>query len=262
MKARARLPDHAVLLPALLGLSACAWLLTNRLAGDDMRLGILTGSGDIAMDMDAASHSMALGLFMATWVVMMVAMMFPAVAPVVLTFRRWADSRGRSGWATGAFVAGYLTVWTAIGGLVYAVLLSLEAWLAGGEDGAVRAGAILLMGAGVYQFSPLKDVCLKHCRSPLGFLMMHGDTLTRGYSGPFRVGVVHGAYCLGCCWALMIVLVLLGLMNIVWMGVVAAVILVEKVLPAGEVMSRVAGASFVIVGVVLAMSPRVLPPLT
>jgi predicted metal-binding membrane protein len=261
--ARARLPDHAVVLPLLLALSAVAWLAVHRLGDEGMRLGVLTGSTDEhAMDEHSMAHmSMAFGLFMGTWVVMMVAMMFPAVAPVVLTFRRWARSRERPISTTGAFVVGYLAVWSAIGIAAYGVLQLLQAWVSVGSSTAVRVGAALLVVAGAYQLTPLKDVCLKHCRSPLAVVMQYGSLLGRGHLGPFRVGIVHGAYCLGCCWSLFLVLILLGMMNLVWMGVVTAIVFAEKVLPQGERLSRLVGFTMITVGVLLLVRPDSLPAL-
>ena len=265
---RARLPDYVIVLPLLLALSAVAWLAIHRLGDDGMRLGVLTGSidehamGEHAMDQDqpAMGHmSMAFGLFMGTWVVMMVAMMFPAVAPVVLTFRRWARARERPISTTAAFVLGYLAVWSAIGLAAYGVLQLLQAWVSVGSSTAVRVGAALLAVAGAYQLTPLKDVCLRHCRSPLAVVMQYGTLLGKGHLGPFRVGLVHGAYCLGCCWSLFLVLILLGMMSLVWMGVVTAIVLAEKVLPQGERLSRLVGVLLISLGVLLFVRPESLP---
>lgn len=261
MKAQARLPDHAVLIPVLLGLSLVAWVGTAVLADSHMRLGVLTGGSTSAMgDMgaEAMTHSVALGLFMVTWLVMMVAMMFPAIAPVVLLYRRWAHTRGLG--STPSFVAGYLTIWGAIGLAFYGVLLALQNWVPAESHSAVRVGAVLLAGAGIYQLTPLKDACLAQCRSPLSFMMTHGPRLADGAFGPYKVGVMHGLYCLGCCWALMVVLVLLGMMNLVWMAFVAALILVEKVLPRGQVVARLMGMLLVVGAVVLFARPEALTP--
>jgi len=110
-----------------------------------------------------------------------------------------------------------------------------------GDPNAQRVGGALLAAAGLYELTPLKDLCLRHCRSPIGIVMQYADLLANGHRGPFRVGLVHGLYCVGCCWSLMLVLVLLGIMNLVWMGVVASVIFAEKVLPGGALLSRVTG---------------------
>lgn len=254
MKARARLPQQAALLPALLGLSGAAWLATSQLVDPAMRLGILTGAADIAIADPAMPIELplAIALFMATWTVMMVAMMFPAVAPVVLTFDRWARSKGRPRSVTAAFVGGYLVVWSLIGLVVYALVTAIQALVPAGDPNALRVGGLLLVAAGAYQLTPLKNICLRHCRSPLGLVMEHAGLLGDGHRGPFRVGLAHGRYCVGCCWSLMLVLVLLGMMNLAWMGVVAAAVFAEKVLPQGVVLSRLAGVVLVGLGAALA----------
>ncbi len=250
MRARASAPQGFALLSAMLGLSAVAWLLTNQLADPDMRLGILTGVADKSM-IDASSAMvlpLAFALFMATWTVMMVAMMFPAVTPVVVTFDRWARSKGRPRSVTSAFVFGYLAIWSLVGALAYAAILVLQALVPAGDPSALRIGGGLLIAAGVYELTPLKDICLRHCRSPLGIVMQHAHLLGDGHLGPFRTGVIHGSYCVGCCWSLMLVLVLLGIMNLVWMGVIAAVVFAQKVLPGGDKLSRVTGLAMIVAG--------------
>lgn len=248
------MPGHVLALAVLLGLSALGWIATARFADAEMRIGVLTGSERSTDEMAGAGAVAALALFMATWIVMMVAMMFPAFAPVVLTFRRWASSRGRPVSTTGAFVTGYLVVWSVIGLAVYIVVAALEEWVAP-TGAAIRVGALLLVVAGAYQLTPLKHACLARCRSPLSILMEHGSLLSNGHFGPFRVGLKHGVYCVGCCWSLMLVLTLLGVMSLAWMGVVAALIFGEKVLARGEALSRVVGVGLVAAGVVLAIFP-------
>jgi predicted metal-binding membrane protein len=250
VRARPRVAPDVALLLALVGLSAVAWVATSRLADPGMRIGILTGAADqmMAEGTMAADQTVAFVLFMATWTVMMVAMMFPTVAPVVLTFNRWAQSKSRPRSATWAFIGGYLGIWSLVGAIVYAVVLVLQALVPASDPNAMRIGGALLVVAGAYQLTPLKDLCLRHCRSPLGVVMQHADQLAEGHLGPFRVGLIHGRYCIGCCWSLMLGLVLLGMMNLVWMGVVAAVVFAEKVLPRGDVLSRVTGVAMIALG--------------
>ena len=244
-------PEIAAI-PALLGLSLVSWLLTSQLAGHEMRAGILTGStGMDAMGMEG--HAMALPLFMVTWLVMMVAMMFPAIVPVVMMVHRWSTSRGLGSRITVPFVAGYLLLWGAAGLAAYGLLTFLESNLVGGPS-LVRLGGALIIIAGLYQLTPLKDTCLSQCRSPLSLLMQHARTLQGGTIGRLRVGAAHGAYCLGCCWALMTVLVLIGMMNLAWMAAVAAVILAEKVLTTGSGFSRALGVALVGTGLVVVIS--------
>jgi len=244
-------PEMAAI-PALLGLSLASWLLTSQLAGQEMRAGILTGS--TAMDaMGMEGHAMALPLFMVTWLVMMVAMMFPAIMPVVMMVHRWSTSRGLRSRITVPFVAGYLLLWGSAGLAAYGLLTFLESNLVGGPS-LVRLGGALILIAGIYQLTPLKDACLRQCRSPLSLLMQHARTLQSGMTGRLRVGAAHGAYCLGCCWALMTVLVLIGMMNLAWMAAVAAVILAEKVLTSGTGFSRALGVVLVGTGLVVLIS--------
>lgn len=239
-------------IPALLGLSIASWLLTSHLADQEMRAGILTGStATDAMGMEG--HAMALPLFMVTWLVMMVAMMFPAIMPVVMIVHRWSTSRGLRSQITVPFVSGYLLVWGSAGLAAYGLLTFLESNLVRGPS-LVRLGGALIITAGIYQLTPLKDICLRQCRSPLSLLMQHARTLQSGMTGRLRVGAAHGAYCLGCCWALMTVLVLIGMMNLAWMAAVAAVILAEKVLTSGTGFSRALGVVLVGTGLIVVIS--------
>jgi predicted metal-binding membrane protein len=195
---------------------------------------------------------------------MMAAMMFPAAAPMILLFDRLAMQRQTTGRAfvpTWVFVAGYLLVWTAVGAITWVVVQALSD-LAGRLGAAERAtwgplvlGAVLI-GAGLYQLTPLKRLCLDHCRSPLAFVMTHWR---EGQVGALRMGVVHGAYCLGCCWALFAVLVAAGVMSLAWMLLLTLVIFAEKVLPVGQRASSVVGVAFLVLGVVVAVGAADLP---
>lgn len=250
---------EASLVGVLLALAALAWVATGRLATPHMRLGVLTGAGSLSAGPGPPSVG-ALSLFLVTWTVMMTAMMLPAVAPVVATVDRWARRTRRSRAATALFVSGYLLVWGASGAIVYAAVVGLAPLVPSG-DATVRAAAAALVVAGVYQLTPLKDVCLRQCRSPLGFVAAHATRLTRGGLAGARVGAVHGAYCLGCCWALMLVLVGLGMMSLAWMAVVAAVVAFEKLLPGGGAVSSAVGLVLVGAGVALLVSGQPLPAL-
>jgi predicted metal-binding membrane protein len=223
---------------ALLAIALLAWIVTAQQAAMmPMMMGVPP-----------------LSLFLVVWVVMMVAMMFPAVSPVVVTFDRWVRRTHRSRGATVVFMAGYLLVWTVSGLVVYSALVHLGPLLPSGEN-ALRWGGGLLILAGGYQLTPLKQMCLRHCRSPLAFVAQHAVQLRRGRLGAGRVGVVHGMYCLGCCWALMLILILLGMMNLAWMAAVAAVIFVEKVFPRGPLVARIVALLLIAVGVALLVLP-------
>jgi predicted metal-binding membrane protein len=235
----------------LLGLALVTWIVTiERMRGMDMGPGTDLG---------------ALGWYLGIWVTMMAAMMLPPAAPMVLTFARIRRERARRGKAsvpTWVFVGGYLAIWAAFGLLAYAVYRLLVAadpgFLAWDEYGPIAAGGAVAL-AGLYQLTPLKSACLKHCRTPLHFVL-HG--WREGYVGALRMGGEHGAYCVGCCWGLMLILFALGVMSLVWMAVVAAVIFAEKVTPFGLRLSRVFAVAFVLFGIWVALAPGSVPGLT
>ncbi len=218
------------------------------------------------MDAGPGTDLGGLGWYVGIWVTMMAAMMLPSAAPMVLLYARVSGERARRGHAelvpTWIFVAGYLAAWTAYGLVAYGIYRAIVSagtdYLAWDRSGPYVAGAALA-AAGIYQLTPLKDVCLRHCRSPLHFLL-HG--WHEGRVGAFRMGVEHGAFCVGCCWGLMLALFALGVMSLVWMAVVAAVILVEKLAPQGERLSRVFAVALVALGVWVASAPASVPGLT
>jgi predicted metal-binding membrane protein len=228
---------------ALLLCAAAAWLLTVQQAAS------MAGMGGMAM--------LGAGLFLVTWVLMMVAMMFPTIAPMVLTHASIVRSRGEGTVPTLAFVFGYLVVWTAAGLVPLAIIQLLGSSLAAPVSAWMPriAGAVVLV-AGIYQFTPLKNVCLKACRSPLGFMLTHD--FGGGSPAAARAGSSHGLYCLGCCWALMSVLAVLGLMNLAWMAVFAVVFFFEKNWRHGVTLSRISGVACVILGLAVIAQPAVL----
>ncbi len=200
--------------------------------------------------------------FLLLWVVMMAAMMLPSVAPVASLYLRAVRSR-RSGPAvahTAGLVGGYLLAWAGFGVLAYGLsraLGTLAPMTGPGPMGmgtapatrTVWSAAVILAVAGLYQFSPLKARCLRHCRSPLGFLLHFGN-----YSGrlrDIRAGAYHGAYCVGCCWSLMLILVAVGLMNWAWMIGLTAVIFVEKIWRSGPAFGYAVGAALIVLAVLL-----------
>ena len=203
------------LVAVLLGLATLAWWSTIR---------AMAGMGS-----SPGADLGALGWFVGVWVVMMAAMMLPAVSPTVALYARM--TRRRSLTSPLAFTSGYLVVWGAAGFGAYALYSlarhGLGAQLAWNAGGRWLAGSVLALAA-VYELTPLKDVCLGKCRSPLGFLL---GSWRDGVRGAFAMGSRHAAWCVGCCWALMAALFALGVMSILWMAVVAALITIEKVLP-------------------------------
>ena len=192
--------------------------------------------------------------------------MLPSVAPMVLTFARVQAERTRSGRPdtapTWVFVSGYFAVWTAFGLVAYGFFLVARDWGSSlldwdGSGRYVAGGAVA--AAGVYELTRAKDVCLRRCRSPLHFL---AHSWREGRLGALRLGVVHGAYCVGCCLGLFVILFAVGVMSLFWMALIAAVILVEKVLPFGERVSRVFALAFILLGVLVAFDPSAVPGLT
>jgi predicted metal-binding membrane protein len=198
--------------------------------------------------------------FLGVWVVMMAAMMFPSVAPTVALYSRLTKSRSPA--LPLVFTSGYLLTWAAVGALAFGIAVAgghvtgnVLAW---DRAGRWVAGATLIVAA-VYELTPLKDVCLGKCRSPLGFLL---GAWRNGRWGPLRMGATHGAWCVGCCWALMASLFALGVMSVAWMAFVAGLIAVEKTLPWRRVATYGAAAVLLVLGVLLFAAPQAIPGLT
>jgi predicted metal-binding membrane protein len=265
-----------LIIGVLLILSAVAWTFTvyqaqipagmEMSAPSEQEHGSMASPGsppaEHSVPLEVHTQAIEAVLFLAMWLAMMVAMMFPSVYPMVLLFARVSKgqaARPRSTQVpTWIFVAGYLAIWTLFGILVYPAFLAFR-WLIAslpwlGEQGASIAG-LFLIGAGMYQFTGWKSVCLVHCRSPLSFIL---HQWREGISGAFRMGIDHGAYCVGCCWGLMLVLFAMGLMNLTWMGLLTAVIFVEKVSQHGPSFSRVLGGVLIVLGALILFDPRFL----
>ena len=238
---------------ALLALSALAWRSTIEDAVS-MR-GMVMGFGQIGW---LAQGDMSAGVFLAMWVTMMVSMMLPAVAPMVLAHLGVTRRRGRGIAPTLVFVAGYLLVWSAIGAVP---LLVYKAFAPLSEDLALlrwlpAVAVTILIVAGAYQFSAWKRICLDHCQSPFAFLASHD--FDGGSLSALRAGLLHGALCLGCCWAIMTVLLLVGLMNLLWMAGIFALIVIEKNWKHGLVVAKVAGVALIVLGAAVIAHPALL----
>ena len=237
-----------VILVLLLALAAAAWAV------------LVWQHGDATMDMTMASPAMGLRapLFLASWVVMMVAMMFPTAAPMILAFHRvqavkyQLDDALVSTWV---FVGAYLLVWAFAGIAAYAGVLAAETAAARAAltpAAEAQVGGAILMFAGIYQLTPLKELCLSKCRTPIRFIM---TSWRDGTAGAFRMGLLHGIYCLGCCWLLFVILFPLG-MNVGAMAAVTLIILAEKMLPWPRLMPHAAAAALVLYGALVIASSQ------
>jgi predicted metal-binding membrane protein len=249
----ARLPAASRWLPVLLVAAAAAsWAVTGlRMAG---------------MSSEPWMDPGPVGFYIGVWVVMMAAMMLPSTVPMTAMYDRMRLARrerdaGAPADATALFVAGYLVAWTAAGVVAYTLLA-----LARGQDGAgldwsgtghALAGAVILLAA-AWQLTPLKASCLRRCRGPLSFLMRNWRD---GRAGALRLGVVHGGWCLGCCWALMLLLFAVGIMSLGWMALVAALIAFEKLWPHQRVATFTVAAVLLVLGVAVLAAPKAVPGL-
>jgi len=249
--------DRAVVLGSLSLVVGLAWVWLLLGAGIDMEE-MDMGGGQMMLMLPEWSFGYGLIVF-TMWAVMMVAMMLPSVAPVTLLVagiaRKRAAAGGAFGIGTALFVIGYLVVWSAFA--AGATLLQWALDEAGLMSDAMAlanrlVAGIVLVAAGIYQWTPLKEACLRHCRSPLDFLLFHWR---EGGFGALASGIGHGAYCLGCCWMLMALLFVGGIMNLAWIAVIALLVLIEKTLPRGGWMGRATGAVLILWGAVtLAMA--------
>jgi predicted metal-binding membrane protein len=217
------------------------------------------------MDAGPGTDLGGLGWYVGIWVTMMAAMMLPSAAPMVLFFSRISAERERRGQPfvpTWVFVSGYLAVWTVYGLLAYGLYRAVVAVDHGFLDWD-RSGPYVVGGAiavaGVYELTPLKSICLRHCRSPMHYVL---GGWRNGWTGALRMGAEHGAYCVGCCWGLMIVLFALGVMSLFWMAVVAGVIFVQKLLPRADRLVPGFAVLLVALGIWVAAAPGSVPGLT
>ena len=248
--------DRWVTISGIILLTVLSWAYLFGLAAgmDDMAMGgDLMSSVSGLMGPQLSTWSVRDFFFMfLMWSVMMVAMMLPSASPLILLHvrvNRQQEDGGDGFHGTVAFAIGYLLVWTS-----FSAVATLLQW--GLEKLAVLSpmmastspllGAGLLLAAGIYQLTPFKNACLRHCRSPVHSLMQHWR---RGTSGAFMMGFHHGVYCIGCCWLLMALLFVFGVMNLVWIAVLSVFVLLEKVVPRGELVARVAGVGFIVAGV-------------
>ena len=249
--------DRLVVVGALGVIAGLAWAYIVYLAWEMHEMG---GDGAMSVSLGAAMPRMEawnlvdlLTLFV-MWSVMMVAMMLPAVSSMLLAFatiNRRRRERHEPDVATAVFLCGYLFVWVG-----FSVLATLVQW--GLQSAALLSpmmvstspilGGTLLIAAGIFQWTPLKDVCLAHCRSPMTFIF---SDWREGIGGAVRMGLHHGAFCVGCCWALMALLFVVGVMNLLWIAALTIFVVIEKLAPHGGIVGRITGGVLITAGVVL-----------
>lgn len=243
--------DRLVVGAGLAALTVASWLYLLHMAAMMSSHEAMPG---MAMPAMRPWSLVELGALIVMWAIMMVAMMVPSAAPMILMFaainRKRREQQGPFV-PTSVFVAGYLVIWTA-----FSVLAAVAQWALHAAallspmmvTTSPLLGGLLLIGAGVFQWTPLKSACLVNCRSPLAFVMTRWR---EGRWGALRMGLQHGLYCLGCCWLLMALLFVAGVMNLLWVAAIAAFVLVEKVVPRGDLVGRVAGVVLVAAGVLM-----------
>ena len=233
---------------ALVVLAALGWVVTVQQAR-----GMGVGPGTMGLAFPA---------FVTLWVVMMAAMMFPSVAPIAIMWSRTIVARytgATRAWRIGTFVTGYLVAWAGYGVIAFVALLGAERLVQEAPEAAHWLGVGIFVVAGAYQLTPLKDACLRHCRSPMMSLLHYASF--KGAARDLRVGLHHGAYCVGCCWGLMLVLVAVGVMNVPAMIALAVVIFLEKLWKRGWLLTRAVGVAFLLIAVTAAFNPSLLPAL-
>jgi predicted metal-binding membrane protein len=245
--------DRAIVGAALVATVLLAWLYLFHWSGAMPGMN-MADMPSMAMSRNHDWGVVEVTLLFVMWTVMMIAMMVPAAAPMILTFatvQRKRREQDRASIPTAVFLLGYAAVWTA-----YAAAAALAQWRLHEADllstamvsASAWLGGVLLLVAGVFQWTSLKQACLAKCRSPLSFVMTEWR---EGPTGAFAMGIRHGAYCVACCWALMALLFVVGVMNLLWVVGLAVFVLAERVLPGGPAVGRAAGALLVVAGVIV-----------
>lgn len=263
--------DRLIVAVALATIVALAWAYVWWLAaamdmgGMDMTGFRMIPGGAGLMESAATPWSAIEFVFVfAMWTVMMVGMMAPSAAPMLLMYARVGRQERTAGKplaATGWFAAGYVLTWVG-----FSLAATLVQWGLQREalldprmaSSSSTLGAVVLIAAGVYQWTPLKDACLANCQTPLGFLMRHGG-FRRDIPGCIGLGLRHGAYCVGCCWLLMTLLFIVGVMNVLWIALLALLVLLEKLTPRGRRIARAAGIACVATGIWIVLWPPAHP---
>lgn len=236
--------ESLLTLASLLGLCALAWLALLHLM--DGQMAAMSGAEMAVMALEQAQPKSwtanDLLLMLTMWIIMMVAMMLPSALPMILLYQKVVSPRGSVGsYESCVFTCAYLLIWVG-----FSLAATLAQWAL--AQGALLSpmlnvyqpsvGGAILLAAGLYQWLPLKQSCLTHCRSPLHFIMHHWQP---GLAGAWRMGLRHGLYCLGCCWVLMALLFVFGVMNLFWIALLSAFVLLEKLLPYGDAFGKLTG---------------------
>jgi predicted metal-binding membrane protein len=241
--------DRGLILGSLLSLSAAAWAI------------LIWRSGETGDDM-SLTMGMSAPVFIALWIVMMVAIMYPTASPMIMAFARIHSdrkARGQPFVSTWVFAGAYILLWSSTGLLAYGLALAGDALADESSfvmDNAARIGGALLIAAGLYQLTPLKEICASKCRTPMSFLM---NSWREGLGGSFLMGIEHGGYCLGCCWLLFLILFPLGMMSIGVLALITLLIFAEKVFPLARRISLAAGLALIVYGGVVLFVPDALP---
>jgi predicted metal-binding membrane protein len=259
MSAVARLRARKAGLPLVVALAiAAAWALAiaAQLAGDASKL------HHDALIHSSLPHIVGLMIFLVAWQAMIAAMMLPSSLPLISLFARTSAAQPQPGRVMASFLGGYVAVWTGFGAIAFIGDLGIHTtvdsvpWLSR-HDWLIAAATLTLAGA--FQFTSLKDACLRECRHPAAFLLSRYD---RGADAAFRLGRAHGLYCLGCCWALMLVMFGAGVASLWWMAVLTALMVYEKTAPKGRRAVPVAGVAFLALGALTFIQPGWLPSLS
>jgi predicted metal-binding membrane protein len=241
---------RAYTLAEIAAVSALAWLYLIRMPMSVTDFGTLAARVAAPLPYPVVDFTICFLM----WAVMMVAMMLPSASPMILTYARLAGAREDLSFLwTWAFAGGYLTVWTAFSLVATALQFALAraAILTNAMTVAPFAGALILATAGIYQFTPWKNACLKHCQSPMSFFMTRWRD---GAAGALRMGLQHGTSCVGCCWMLMALLFVAGVMNLVWVAAITIFVLIEKLVPYPRAVSFTAGCALIASGAIVLIS--------
>ncbi|HKN01499.1 MAG TPA: DUF2182 domain-containing protein [Candidatus Binataceae bacterium] len=242
--------ERIVILTELAALTALSWLYLVRMPMSASDFGATAAR----LTSPLPPGVVDLWLVFMMWAVMMVAMMLPSAAPMVLMYARIARGRSQEGSTLRAwiFVAGYIAVWTmfSVAATATQAILQRTAIVSNALATSSIVGAVILIAAGIYQITPMKQACLRYCQSPVAFFMTHWR---EGSRGAFKMGLDHGTFCVGCCWMLMLLLFVAGVMNLVWVAALTALVLIEKLLPYPRAIARTTGAALIASGLLLAL---------